>query len=346
MLRPRTLSILKFSTTIGLLVFLITKIDIPSFLDAIKRVNIFLFGIALLISAFAIVIRSFKWQLLLRIQGAKLSLAKINSLNYMALFFNNFFLGSFGGDGFRIYRTIDYPKSGSGAISSVIMEKLTNVLSLIILIVIFGIVNLYKSNLLLTGDNLYRLIGLTLSICVLFCISCWILFYKTYERKLGDQKIVGNIIQNFVESMRVYKKCPRIIILSMVLSFGFYATNIVSMYVLGLTANIKVSLIDFAFIVPTVFLVVMIPISVNGIGLQEGAFFFYFDMIGIDPSSALIIAVLPRIGMLLFSLIGGFLFMREGWTPKKEAVAVNQKKDAARNYNTRRGRGLEFKDWI
>jgi glycosyltransferase 2 family protein len=109
----------------------------------------------------------------------------------------------------------------------------------------------------------------------------------------------------------MYKHYTKIIVLSLALSVAFYIVNIFSMYFFALTASVEINLMYLAFIVPAVFLVVMIPISINGIGLQEGTFFFYLSLLGIDSSSALIVALLPRIGMLIFSLIGGLLYMME-----------------------------------
>jgi uncharacterized membrane protein YbhN (UPF0104 family) len=130
---------------------------------------------------------------------------------------------------------------------------------------------------------------------------------------------MSNLIRNLLESLKIYKDYKNIMALSVVLSFAFFMTNVIAMYCFVRTADQQVSLIALSFIVPTVFLVVMIPVSVNGIGLQEGSFFFYFSLLEMDSSAAMLIAFLPRIGMVVLSLIGALLFMTESLGGKKKS---------------------------
>lgn len=306
-LKQKSLPILKLTITVGLILVLVSKTDVNALLAGFKRAHVFLFGIAFAVSTLTILIRSYKWQLLLRIQGAELSLARIQSLNYMGLFFNNFFLGSVGGDAFRIYKTIQYPKSKSGAISSVAIEKLTNVITLVGLLGTFGVLNLYTNTFLITGQ-IYTIFTLFLVLVFMICIGMF-LFAKR-ETGLRESSKIGKIKHEILESIAIYNSC-RILITTLVLSFLFYITNIAAMYFYALAGNVEISLMHLCFIVPAVFLAVMIPISVNGIGIQEGAFFGYFSFIGVDSDSALLIAILPRIAMLLLSLVGAVLFSLE-----------------------------------
>ena len=59
-------------------------------------------------------------------------------------------------------------------------------------------------------------------------------------------------------------------------------------------------------------MLVMIPISLNGVGIQEGSYIFYLEQIGVGGPIALIVAVLVRLSLLIFSLIGAILFLVHG----------------------------------
>lgn len=311
MFKHRSLALLKSAISIGLILFLILKTDLNIVFESIRQVDIRFFALALAASALAILIRSYKWQLLLRVQGADLSLGRIHSFNYMALFFNNFFLGSVGGDIFRIYRTFNYPNSKSGALSSVIVEKLTNILILVLLVMTFGVLSFHADDLLITWEQTYRAFTVALFLLLIILVFGGIFFYTWYVTRFYKQFKLAQIIRNVIESVMMYRHYTKTIVLSLALSFVFYIVNIFSMYFFALTVSVDINLMYLAFIVPAVFLVVMIPISVNGVGLQEGTFFFYFNVLGIDSSSALLIALLPRIGMLIFGLIGALLYITE-----------------------------------
>jgi uncharacterized protein (TIRG00374 family) len=299
---------LRITLGVGLLLFLIARSDASTFLGSLKQADILSFAIALIISALTVLIRSYKWQLLLRVQGAELSLARLHSLNYMAIFFNNFFLGSFGGDTFRIYRTANSSNSTLGALSPIIVEKLTNILALILLAMTFGILCLKANSPAITVADVYRIFAFTLVFLPLLYVFFHLSFYMRNAVDRRTSKI-RDLACSFIDS--VYRHDAKTIVVSFLLSVIFYLTNVVAMYFFALAGNVQISAVYLSFIVPMVFLVVMIPISVNGLGLQEGTFFSYFNVLGIDSSSALLIALLPRIGMLILSLIGALLYITE-----------------------------------
>jgi uncharacterized protein (TIRG00374 family) len=300
---------LRITLSIGLLVFLIARSDTSTFLASLKEADILSFAIALAISALTVLIRSYKWQLLLRVQGAELSLARLHSLNYMAMFFNNFFLGSFGGDTFRIYRTAASSNSTIGALSPIIVEKFTNILALIVLAITFGILCVKTNSPAIGAVDIRRIIAVSIVFLALLYVLFQLSLYMMREAAFYKASKIRDVTSRFIDSVVLYRH--NTVLVSFILSVIFYVTNVVAMYFFARAGNVEISLINLSFIVPMVFLIVMIPISVNGLGLQEGTFFFYFNVLGIDSSSALLIALLPRIGMLIFSLLGALLYITE-----------------------------------
>ena len=107
------------------------------------------------------------------------------------------------------------------------------------------------------------------------------------------------------------------------LSLLYHIGNSVALYYFALAANADVSLIPLFFITPLVGLLVMIPVSINGIGIQEGSYVFYLEQIGASGPAALLVAVLARLALLVLSLIGGLLFLvhREG--PRQKATLAS-----------------------
>jgi glycosyltransferase 2 family protein len=302
--------LLRITLGVSLLLFLIARLDASTFLASLKQADILSFAIALVISALAVLIRSYKWRLLLRVQGTELSLSRLHSLNYMAMFFNNFFLGSFGGDTFRIYRTANSSNSTIGALSPIIVEKLANILALILLAMTFGIVCLNIKSPAIAAADVYRIFAFTI---VFFSLVYALFQLVLHMRNAASRRKskIQDVACRFIDSVLLYRDDAKTIIVSLILSVIFYLTNVVAMHFFALAGNVQISPVHLSFIVPMVFLIVMIPISVNGLGLQEGTFFFYFNLLGIDSSSALLVALLPRIGMLIFSLIGALLYITE-----------------------------------
>ena len=73
-----------------------------------------------------------------------------------------------------------------------------------------------------------------------------------------------------------------------------------------------IAISELLFIVPLVSMVVLIPISVNGIGVQESAYIFYLELAGAPTTNALIVSILARVVMVVFTVIGGIFYAVDG----------------------------------
>jgi hypothetical protein len=67
-----------------------------------------------------------------------------------------------------------------------------------------------------------------------------------------------------------------------------------------------------AVVVPMSFLVQMLPISVNGFGLREATFSFYFTRLGLPIEAALVVSLVGAGLVMLFSLSGAAVYVTRG----------------------------------
>jgi uncharacterized protein (TIRG00374 family) len=330
-LKRKALLAIKLAVSIGLILILIRQVSVADFLDGFKQANIPLFGIALALSAVAILIRSYKWQLLLRVQGANLPLRTIQAITYMSMFFNNFFLGSIGGDAFRVYKTLNYSRTKSGSISSVLVERATGVWATVLFLLCSSIAVLFTGDSIILPRQLFQLIGICLAILILVFAGFMLVLRFRHLNMLDKFPNLATRVKGFVVTIQLYRIHIVTLVSAVVLSLLYLVTNSVGMYYYALAANVTVNFIHLIFIVTFAAIIIMIPISINGIGLQEGAIFVYLERVGVDPSSALLVAILPRIGLLLFALLGGLLFVydlgngRDNRTDKSGATLGDSK---------------------
>jgi hypothetical protein len=76
--------------------------------------------------------------------------------------------------------------------------------------------------------------------------------------------------------------------------------------------GVAVSPWHMAVVVPVSFLVQMLPVSVNGFGLREATFSFYFARLGLPIEAALVISLLGAALVMLFSLTGAVVYVIRG----------------------------------
>jgi hypothetical protein len=73
--------------------------------------------------------------------------------------------------------------------------------------------------------------------------------------------------------------------------------------------SIPVPVAHLAVLVPVSFIVQMAPVSVNGFGVREATFSFYFASLGLPLESALVLSLVGAALMMLFSLLGAVAYV-------------------------------------
>ena len=63
---------------------------------------------------------------------------------------------------------------------------------------------------------------------------------------------------------------------------------------------------------PLSFVVQMLPVSVNGFGVREATFSFYFTRVGLPIESALLVSLVATALVMLFSVIGAGVWFARG----------------------------------
>jgi hypothetical protein len=66
---------------------------------------------------------------------------------------------------------------------------------------------------------------------------------------------------------------------------------------------------QMALIVPLTLLMQMLPVSLNGFGVREASFAYYFTRIGLTIEQALLVSFLGAAVMLVFSLSGAAAYV-------------------------------------
>ena len=75
--------------------------------------------------------------------------------------------------------------------------------------------------------------------------------------------------------------------------------------------NVDIPLGSVLFVVSVINLVSLVPVSINGWGLREGAFVLLFTQIGVGSAEAFGVALLGRVLGVLFSSVGGVLYITQ-----------------------------------
>lgn len=138
--------------------------------------------------------------------------------------------------------------------------------------------------------------------------------------------------QRAVESLRAYGTDRRQLLIVFAASFAVQVVgNILTVWCLARGMEITVPGAFHFIAIPIILLITMLPVSVNGIGLREGAFVYLYGRVGLAPEEAIAISVAWTLMLALISLAGGALLLhpeRYRWSRKRPLLAGDQPHDA------------------
>ena len=105
------------------------------------------------------------------------------------------------------------------------------------------------------------------------------------------------------------------------LASAFVASTIVQIsriyvhYLVGLALGVRISLAYYFLFVPVLAALISLPISLNGLGVREGAAVVLFQMAGLSREQSFSIPFLTYILSVMISLLGGLIFISR--TPRR-----------------------------
>jgi len=293
--------LLKIAISMLLIAVLIARSDLDKYAELIKGSSPLYLGIAFIVTIISIIVSAYKWQLLVIAQGFSVPLRKLISSYFVGLFFNNFMPTSIGGDVVRVLDLRKMTNNGPAAAASVVAERVLASFTLG-LIVLCGVACSAEAM-----ARYHIIIGIFVGICVLALIAV------VYAHKLGEllsrhQASIMTRFKETAESIRVSVSNRPILVRVLLYSFIFQlmvvAINIFIIKALGL--NVPVAFV-FLFI-PIIFAITMLPISMNGLGLREATYAYFFAQVGLSTEESVTVSLFFFLIVTLVSLIGGVIF--------------------------------------
>jgi glycosyltransferase 2 family protein len=313
------------------------KIDWSAFGGMLGQIDLLYLIISFAISISMIGISCLKWWLLLRLQGKSAGFLFLLKNYYIGYFFSLLLPSNIGGDVTRSYYVGKRVGDQYTSAVSVFIERFSGVIFLLMLVVAAPWI---RPDIVFTWRILLPMFAAIFIMLIIF----FAMVNEALPAKLN--KIVLKILQTFTavcdrigstfcvrffnrarefytnayiksekfnrklrDTVALFKHHVTCLILVIAISVLFYIMTWFNVYISFKAFNINVPFLDVAALVPTILFVAMIPISLGSIGLAEGAYIFYFAMVGVTRESALIMSLLIRFKITLAALTGFFFYI-------------------------------------
>ena len=223
--------------------------------------------------------------------------------------FNQVLPSSIGGDGYRMLEITKLGITRRLAITSVLADRIFGFAGLLIPALFF----LPKTYHLLPFKVFIAtsliIIASSLGIVGFSCLS--LIKIKCLEKHL-------RWLYDLSDTLRSSAYSAADLIYKLILSIITNMLNSISFYFIAISLGISGHLMGFIIIIPLVTLIMMIPISMAGWGVREGAMVFLGGLIGISHPAALAISLLNGLVLILNSLPGLYFYLMDSMREHKE----------------------------
>ena len=311
--RARSLLItaVKATVSVGLLWLLFSRVDLARLWSLARNASPAWLAGALALYLVMILTSAWRWGLLLRAQGLLFPFKRLTGSFLVATFFNNFLPSNIGGDVIRIADTAPAAGSKTLATTVVLIDRGIGLLGLVLMAAVGATagprftdaVGAAGAGALWGAFAVATAIG---TIALLFPATFTKLLHplRLLHAEWVDERLarLTLALSRFRESPANLAGCFAGAVVVQTLLVGFYLAIAHSM-------RIPIGFAELAVIVPVTFIVQMLPLSMNGFGVREATFGFYFTHLGLPLESALLVSFMGAALIMLFSLSGGLTYL-------------------------------------
>ena len=309
--RPSLQSLGRWAGTLLLGGYIVARADLSAVLELLGRVRLEWLGLALVLYALFRVLAALRWQLLLSAGGVKLPFPAVLSALLKGTFLGCALPATVGVDLIRAKLVTRRGGEYSRSLSSVIVERILGVVSLI-LAVALGVI-------LLAPERAFGRIWpfLALAVVALTLIAGLILGLRSLPRSsvvaAGRLRRWMNAGIGWLEALRsrLGEYLEQKMVLSVVFgaSLGLHYLLSVISWLLAASLAVGIPLLTILWVWPIVLLAVRLPISVLGFGVREVLLLELLGMVGLSAESAVSLGLLSGAFDLLVISLGGLLML-------------------------------------
>jgi uncharacterized protein (TIRG00374 family) len=293
--------------TVLLLYLVVRKVGLSELIRTLRGADPFWIVISFCHTPLIIFTGVIKWKILLKSQKIDIPLWRLYALYLVGNFFNNFLPSNVGGDVVRGFELGNYAQDGVRSMASVFMERFTG----FVVLVFMAILSLISQVQLISDIRLTLAVGF--AACALLGVLWLVLdprplrLITVWVRLPIFQKFVPKL-RKFQESLYAYRTHKRALALSILWSLVFMLLAITNVYSSARAFHQDISFMGIVIIVPVILVIAMIPLTINGLGLQEWGYVTLFSWIGLPASVGLSTILLIRAKSLIVAAAGGMLY--------------------------------------
>jgi len=241
-----------------------------------------------------------------RIFVPSVPLRRLLELTLIGQFYSIVLPGQLAGELAKAYRLAKGRAEAEKLAASVVADR---IIGMIALLLVAGLGMAYSSS-RLPATVAWIFVGMTLALTICMFITraapVYALVTRSISRLEGTRlRVLASSLHRAVAAWHDFAGTPRRLFASLALGLVFQALGVLMVAMLGANLGIALPLADWAWIVGVMSLAVLLPITIGGIGLREGALIGCLGFAGVASATAIALSFGIFAVTLFGALAGG-----------------------------------------
>lgn len=256
------------------------------------------------ISVVLILISAVKWKMFLHVFSDDISIVRLFNLYLMGYFVNLIIPSYLGGDAVRSWH-IGKKVGQHEALAATVLERYTGIVAMAVLAFIF----MWFSD-LTTPQIKLAVTGLLIALAAgtVVALSDWII--GIISRTPFIKKFSGHL-KKVQDGFDLARRDRFLLVKTFALSLLFHSVTVVNTVAAAYAVGwYDPPVWDLFVVLPLILLIGALPVAPSGLGIQEGAFYFFLHGIGATPAQALGIGIVLRAKSYVLAAIGGLVWLK------------------------------------
>jgi len=282
----------------GLLAIVAVSIDWATVADGLKDAEWWLFAVSVVVFFAGFVVAAIRWRTLLTAAAVPVTLIESVRAYLVGMFANNLLPTGYGGDAVRAWVVAPSGKPLARSVTSVIVDRISALLCLLLLA---WVAVVFKA-----GDLPGGIVLLLAIATVLMGLAGVAGLVIARRRGLG--RFLPDAVRPWTGEVanviRAYEADRRMLAEVIAIGVVYQALVLVAFWLIAESLGLDLDPAILAVVVPPVLLAALLPISLAGFGVREGAFVVLLGEFGVSAGDATLLSVLSVVAVTIASLPG------------------------------------------
>jgi hypothetical protein len=299
-------NILKLLITAAIFYYLFQYIDFYALMAVLSKSHGGDIFIALLLQLASTYLAAYRWRAISKLLVFNESLSFYVKSYFKGSFFNQVLPSSIGGDAVRVLDLTARGYENKEAFYGVFVDRVVGLVGLLVL-------NLLSS-IFFFGTFQRDFSTLIIFISFSGIIGFALLFFLNKIAFLQNYKFL-NLFHRLANRLNALYADKKVLVKHIFISVAVHLLTVMAIFAIALSIDVKLDFQIFLIAIPPVFLLMIVPLSLAGWGIREGAMVGILMLVYEDKTKILAISILYGL-LLIISALPGAYFWINGVTKK------------------------------